>query len=248
MQGNGSKKPAGAERRTESPLIKFRTLIIVVFVILIVGLASVAVGPTLYQLVMGPGVKTEGIHADGAAPASTDVNGTWNVVHGNIPNTTSAGFTFAEILPGEEKITSGSTIDVSGEVIIEDNTLTSGLMTVDMTHISTDQEKRDINVRMKLFHTDQYPEATFEVTDAVDLSALPDTGTIAQVVIPGELTIHGKSKAVEPTFDVLRTGNQVIIASDIEINRLDFGVETPEFVAAKINETGEINVRIVMEK
>lgn len=247
MQGNDSKKSSGASR-AESPLIKFRTLIIVIFVILIVGLASIAVGPVVYQLIMGPGVKTEGIQADGAAPASTDMNGTWDVAPGSIPNTTSAGFTFAEILPGEEKITSGSTTGVTGEVVIEDNSLISGLITVNMTHITTDQEKRDINVRTKLFHTDQYPEATFEVTDSVDLSALPDTGSIAQVVIPGELTIHGETKAVEPTFDVLRTGDQVIVASDIEINRLDFGVEIPEFIAAKINETGEINVRIVLEK
>ena len=236
MQGNDSKKSSGASR-AESPLIKFRTLIIVIFVILIVGLASIAVGPVVYQLIMGPGVKTEGIQADGAAPASTDMNGTWDVAPGSIPNTTSAGFSFAEILPGEEKITSGSTTGVTGEVVIEDNSLISGLITVNMTHITTDQEKRDIN-----------PEATFEVTDSVDLSALPDTGSIAQVVIPGELTIHGETKAVEPTFDVLRTGDQVIVASDIEINRLDFGVETPEFIAAKINETGEINVRIVLEK
>ncbi|BAU95830.1 hypothetical protein N24_1568 [Corynebacterium suranareeae] len=248
MQGNGPKKPVGDSSRADSPLIKYRTLIIVVFVILIVGLASVAVGPVVYQLIMGPGVKTEGIKADGAAPASTDLNGTWDVVPGSLPNTTSAGFTFAEILPGEEKITSGSTTGVDGEVVIEDNTLLSGLITVNMTHITTDQEKRDINVRTKLFHTDQYPEATFEVTDSVDLSELPDTGTIAQVVIPGELTIHGETKAVEPTFNVLRTGDQVVVASDIEINRLDFGVETPEFIAAKINETGEINVRIVLEK
>lgn len=245
MQDNGSKTPSN---RGESPLIKYRTLIIVVFVILIVGLAFVAVGPVLYKLIMGPGVKTDGIHADGASPASVDMNGTWNVVPGAIPNTTSAGFTFDEILPGEEKTTSGSTADVTGEVVIENNTLMSGFMTVDMTHITTDQKKRDINVRSKLFHTDQFPKSTFEITEEVDLSALPDTGTVAKVVVPGELTVHGETQKVEPTFDVLRTENKVIIASDIAINRLDFGVETPEFIAAKIKETGEINVRIVLEK
>ncbi|ALC05839.1 hypothetical protein CDES_07130 [Corynebacterium deserti GIMN1.010] len=244
MQGNGSKTPTHGE----SPLIKYRTLIIVVFIILIVALALVAVGPALYKLIMGPGVRTDGIHADGASVATTDMNGTWDVVPGGIPNSTSVGFTFAEILPGEEKITSGSTAGVSGEIVVEDNTLLSGLVTVDMTNISTDQEKRDINVRMKLFHTEQFPEATFEVTEPVDLSALPDTGTVAQVVIPGELTIHGETNAVAPTFDVLRTGDQVIVASDIEINRLDYGVETPEFLAAKIDESGEINLRIVLEK
>ena len=101
---------------------------------------------------------------------------------------------------------------------------------------------------MKLFNTDEFPTATFEVTESVDLSSIPDDGTVGQVVVPGELTVHGQTNDVTPTFDVLRDGDQVIIASDIEINRLDYGVETPEFVAAKIAEMGEINVRLALEK
>lgn len=244
-QGPGA-RTTGAGTGVASP--RFRTPIIVVAVILIVGLALVAVVPPLYTLIMGPGLKTDGIHPEGAQPASTDMNGSWTVVPGSIPNTTSAGFTFDEILPGEEKTTSGSTAGVTGGIEIANNSLTSGLVTVDMTNISTDQEKRDINVRMKLFNTDEFPTATFEVTESVDLSSIPDDGTVGQVVVPGELTVHGQTNDVTPTFDVLRDGDQVIIASDIEINRLDYGVETPEFVAAKIAEMGEINVRLTLEK
>ena len=40
----------------------------------------------------------------------------------------------------------------------------------------------------------------------------------------------------------------MIVAGDIPINRLDYGVETPELVAAKIAEEGEVNVRINMTK
>lgn len=227
---------------------RLRVPIMVVAVIVVVLLALVAVVPPLYSLILGTGVKTEGIQSDGAEPASTDVNGSWTVIPGDIPNYTSAGFTFDEILPGEEKTTSGSTYDVTGTVEIADNALTTGLITVDMSNITTDQEKRDINVRMKLLNTDEFPTATFEVTEPVDLSGVPDDGTVGQVVVPGELTIHGQTNEVTPTFDVLRDGNQVIIASDIEINRLDFGVETPEFVAAKVDEMGEINVRLALEK
>lgn len=231
-----------------STAARLRTPIIVVAVILVVLLALAAVVPPLYSLIMGTGVKTGGIQTDNAEPASTDVNGSWNVTPGEIPNYTSAGFTFDEILPGEEKTTSGSTYDVTGTVEIADNAITTGLITVDMTNITTDQEKRDINVRMKLLNTDEFPTATFQVTEAVDLSGIPDDGSIGQVVVPGELTVHGQTNPVTPTFDVLRDGDRVIIASDIEINRLDYGVETPEFVAAKIDEMGEINVRLSLEK
>lgn len=228
--------------------LRFRTPVVIVMVIAIIVLALAAVGPLVYKLVMGPGLRTDGIHGEGAVHASTDMNGTWNVIPGNTPNHSSAGFTFAEILPGEEKITSGSTTDVSGSLEVSNDTLNSGLITVDMTHITTDQEKRDINVRMKLLYTDEFPTATFSITDPVDLSSIPEDGSISQIVIPGELTVHGITKEVSPTFDVLRTGERVIVASDIAINRLDYDVETPDFVAAKIDENGEINVRLTLEK
>ena len=245
-KGPGSSNASGnAHAGTASRL---RTPIVVVTVIIIVLLALVAIAGPLYTLIMGSGVKTEGLNADGAEPATTDMNGSWSVVPGAIPNYSSAGFTFDEILPGEEKTTSGSTVSVTGDIEIANNTLDSGLITVDMTNISTDQEKRDINVRMKLFHTDEFPTATFAVTDSVDLSGIPDDGTVGQVVVPGELTVHGQTNEVAPTFDVLRDGEQVILSSDIEINRLDYNVETPEFVAAKVAEMGEINVRLTLEK
>ncbi len=250
----GTPNSKGPGPRTEPPVgdgglaVRLRTPIIVVSVIAIVLLALVAVAGPLYTLIMGSGLKTDGLSAEGAEPASTDMNGSWSVVVGAIPNHSSAGFTFEEILPGEEKTTSGSTIDVTGDIEIANDTLNSGLITVDMTNITTDQEKRDINVRMRLLHTDEFPTATFEVTQPVDLSEIPADGTVGQVVVPGELTVHGQTNEVAPTFDVLRDGDQVIIASDIEINRLDYNVETPEFVAAKIDEMGEINVRLTLEK
>ena len=45
-----------------------------------------------------------------------------------------------------------------------------------------------------------------------------------------------------------RSGDRLVVAGDIPINRLDYGVETPELVAAKINEDGEVNVRVNLTK
>lgn len=242
-QGPGSRSVSAAPAAA-----RFRTPIIVVTVSLIVVLLLIAVAGPIYTLVMGSGVKTEPLNADGAEAATTDINGTWHVVPGVIPNHSSAGFTFDEILPAERKTTSGSTIAVTGDLEVANDTLNSGLITVDMSNISTDQEKRDINVRAKLFHTDEFPTATFEVTEPVDLTAVPADGTVGEVVVPGELTIHGQSNDVAPTFAVLRDGDQVILSSDIEINRLDYNVETPEFIAAQVDEIGAINVRLTLEK
>lgn len=229
-------------------MLKRRKSVIAILVVLIVGLALISVVPVIYASVMGPGVKTEGLNAEGADPADTEMDGQWGVVPGDVNNITSVGFTFNEILPAEHKVTSGSTQDVTGGVTVDGETLTAGSINVGMGDITTDNERRDVNVRMKILSTDEYPESTFEITEPVDLSAVPADGTPGEVELTGDLTIRGQSNEVTQVFDVLRDGEQVIIAGDLPFNRLDYGVETPDFVAAKIAEEGELNILAVFEK
>ncbi|MDO5077367.1 YceI family protein [Corynebacterium sp.] len=221
---------------------------LVLTVIAIIVLALASVGPVAYKALTDPGIKTGGLNASNAVGASTDLQGTWNVVDGSGANTTSVGYTFFEILPGEPRSTSGSTRNVDGQIQIAGTRLTSGEIVVDMTTLHTDVEQRDINVRRSLLHTDDYPTATFQLTQAAELSNIPDDGSTGKARVIGNLQLHGASREVSGEFEVLRTAQRLVIAGTVPINRLDFGVETPEFVAAKIDETGELNIRLTFEK
>ena len=223
-------------------------VVIAIFVILIVVLALVAVVPTLLALAMGPGIKTEGMNSQGAKPATTDVNGEWHVAHYRGQNTTSVGFTFFEILPSDRRSTSGSTQAVEGWATIEEGTLKVFYYVLEMNEIYTDNERRDINVRNKIFHTNQFPTATFSITEPVDLSEVPGNGTPGKVTLTGEMEIRGETRPLVHEFDVLRDGDRIIVAGDVLINRNEYGVESPEFVAAKIADTGELNIRLALEK
>lgn len=217
-------------------------------VVIILALAAFALFPVAYTLFMGSGVKTEGIAEERTQPASTEVDGTWRVTRAPGPNSSSAGFTFNEVLPGERKTTSGSTEGVTGQVVIREGQITSGEVTVDMTNIVTDRDVRDVNVRQKILHTDDYPEATFELTEPADVSHLPEDGTIGSVELTGDLTIHGQTQPITHEFDAVRSGSNLIVAGDVPINRQDFGVQSPEFVAATIADEGEVNIRLNLEK
>ncbi|AZA13540.1 YceI family protein [Corynebacterium choanae] len=221
---------------------------VILMVIAIVVIALVSVGPTVYTLATSTGVKAEALDIDDARPASTDLDGTWKIVPGSGRNSTQVGFTFHEVLPGTRKATSGSTYAVDGTVVVANERLQSADLVVDATSLRTDVKKRDINVAMKILHTDTYPTAEFHTTEPVDLSALPEDGTPAEVTIPGELTLHGVTHTVEPVFTVVRTGKRVLMYSTLPVNRLDYNVKTPEFVAATIAEEGELNIRLDMEK
>lgn len=223
-------------------------IIVAIFVVLIVALALVAVVPMLYNVVMGPGVRTEGLSAQNAQPATTEVDGEWQVAHGVGTNSTSVGFTFFEILPSDRRQTSGSTQAVEGYATVEAGTLQSGEIVVDMTQLSTDNERRDINVRNKILHTKQYPTATFRITEPADVSQLPGNGTPGKVTLSGEMEIRGEVRPLSHEFDVLRDADRLIVAGDVLIDRNEYGVESPDFVAAKIDDTGELNIRVALEK
>lgn len=226
---------------------KRKSLIIVVgAIVVLLGLFTVAT--VVYPLLNSPGLKTEELDASNAQPATTDIDGEWRIVYGNKPNFSSVGFTFEEILPGEQQVTSGSTNALQGGATIENETLESGRVVVDMEQVGTDQEKRDINVRNKIFNTNEYPEAVFEVSEPVSLSDVDEDANVSEIQVPGKLTIKGVTKDVEPTFKVVRSGEQLILSTIIHINRTDFGVETPDFVAARIAENGEVNVLLTLEK
>lgn len=223
-------------------------LIVIGGVAVIVLLALLALVPLFMSLVTHPGVKTDGIDAEGAKPATTDVDGTWVVSGRPDKNRTSVGFTFNELLPGDERTTSGSTQDVEGQMTIESGALTAGEVTVDMGNIVTDKDVRDENVRRKILHTEKYPEARFVLTEPADVAQLPEDGTVGTVILTGDLTIHGETNQITQEFNALRTGDTVVVHADVPIKRSDYKVETPEFVAAKIAEAGELNIRLRLEK
>ncbi|WIM69023.1 YceI family protein [Corynebacterium breve] len=216
--------------------------------ILIVALLAFALFPVVYGLAMGPGIKTEGINADKTSPATVDVDGEWEVTTQPGPNVTSAGFTFNEVLPAEYKETSGSTGTVAGTVEVSGGKATKGQAIVDMTNIVTDRDVRDVNVRQKILLTNEYPEASFVLTKPADVSHLPDDGSVATVELTGDLTILDTTKTITQEFEAVRDGKNLVVAGDIPINRKQFGVETPEFVAATIAEEGEVNVRLNLVK
>ena len=92
-----------------------RKLVVSIFVVLILVLTAVAIGPIVYSLFKSGGVKTEPVTADGAKAASTPLDGSWSVAKGRADNHTSVGFTFDEVLPAERTSTSGSTTEVTGQ-------------------------------------------------------------------------------------------------------------------------------------
>lgn len=225
--------------------------IITLGIIACVMLALLSIGPLAYRFFTDRGLQTADL-VNGGEAATVGVDGTWEISPGAGKNSTQAGYTFYEILPTGEKTTSGRTDNssdknISGELIVKDETLQEGIVTVQLATLRSDNARRDTNVRQSILHTDKYPEAQFSITKPVNLSAVPGDGTVSKVYVTGDLTIHGKTREITTPLTVLRTGDNVLIEGKVSFKRSDFDVVTGDFVAATIEDEGTLDLLLVFE-
>ena len=160
--------------------------------------------------------------------ASTGVAGTWNVTTGS-----QAGYRVRERLANlpAESDAIGRTDDVTGSITVEANgdgaRLTGGTLTVDTTTIASDESRRDNRLRSEGLQTDQFPTATFTVTQPVDVPASALQGTAADITLTGDLTLHGVTKSVQIPAQAQLVGDTMQVAGSITFPLSDFQISPP---------------------
>ncbi len=171
--------------------------------------------------------------ATGAAASTepgtaTGVAGEWQVATDSV-----AGYRVREQLanlPAESDAV-GRTSDVTGSITVEENgdgaRLTAGTLTVDTTTIASDEGRRDNRLRSEGLQTDQFPTATFVVTQPVDVPAAALAGTATDITLVGDLTLHGVTKAVEIPAQVQLTDGRIQVAGSLTFPLADFDITAP---------------------
>ena len=163
-----------------------------------------------------------------AAAAEGGIAGDWAVGAGSV-----AGYRVREQLanlPAESDAV-GRTDDVSGSITVEQAgdaaKLTAGTLTVDTTTIESDESRRDNRLRNEGLQTDQYPTATFLVTQPVDVPAAALSGTASDVTLVGDLTLHGVTKSVQIPAQAQMSDGTMQVAGSITFPLSDFGISPP---------------------
>jgi polyisoprenoid-binding protein YceI len=143
-----------------------------------VGLAVVvgALGTVAWSYFGGS--APAGVSLSASSPAASNdtttgsFDGTWMV------DTSSGSFSdFSSTFAGyrvEEQLGTigantavGRTPDVSGSLDISGTTITEASITVDMTTLQSDDDRRDNSIRTRGLETATYPTATFELTEPI---------------------------------------------------------------------------------
>jgi len=165
-----------------------------------------------------------------AAPAGASPAGTWTVQPGD---EVFAGYRVTEQFAGEtiEKTAVGRSGAVTGTVVVtaagQGTTITEASVEVDMTQLTSDSDRRDNRLRGDGLETDEFPAATFELTQPIELAAAPELGVPFDVQATGNLSLHGVTKEVTIPLSVRWSGEFIDGAGQLPIVLADFQIDPP---------------------
>ena len=194
--------------------------------------------------------------ADAAASASPEgVEGTWVVdtSSGSFDFETATG-TFVGFRVQEELSRIGATTavgrtnDVTGTAEIEGTTLRAARFEVDITGITTNDDRRDDKVQEAL-DGDRFPTATFALTEPVDLGPAAAEGGPVSVTVPGELTIHRVTHDVEIALEAQMVGSTIVVVGSTDVVFSDYGVKVPSAsIVLSVDDHGVLEFQILLVK
>lgn len=188
-----------------------------------------------------------------AAATVDDVSGDWTVDTsiGEFSFENSTG-TYVGFRIGEELATVGQTEavgrtpEVTGTVTIDGQTVTATSIEADMSAITTDISRRDGAARRAL-DTDNFPTATFVLTEPIDLGADPASGDPVSATAVGDLTIHGVTNQVEVALDAQLVGDTIAIVGSTDVVFEDYGVTAPSApVVVSLDDFGIIEFQLFL--
>jgi polyisoprenoid-binding protein YceI len=134
---------------------------------------------------------------------------------------------------------------VSGSVTIAGGAVTGAQVTVDMTRLRTDVEPRDERMRDDGLETGRFPTASFRLDRPVPLGDV--TGArVVRVRLPGTLTLHGVARPIEFPVEARWDGATIQVAGGTRVRRADFGLEVPNLVGYRIEDTGVVELELTL--
>jgi polyisoprenoid-binding protein YceI len=175
--------------------------------------------------------------------ASTSVDGTWTVGSGS-----QAGYRVKEVLLGQSTEAVGRTTAVTGQLTVSGSQVESGSLTVDLTKVTSDQDRRDSQFQGRIMETATYPTATFKLLQPITLGSIPADGDTVTATAHGELTLHGTTKQVTVEVTIQRDGDGFGVSGSIPVIFADYAIPNPSFGAVTTEDHGEIELLLTLTR
>lgn len=197
------------------------------------------------------------VDTTGQTLAAGGLDGTWTVVPSETGGSDPeyyAGYRIPELFGGDtfKRDAVARTADVDGDLTIEDDEVTGVEITVDLTGLVSEDPtagRRDTYVRDRALETEEFPEATFTLTEPVGVGPLPAEGESATFELVGDLTLHGETQQVTVSVDAQWDGDTIEVIGSAPVLLADFGITPPDIPGlATADDAGAFEVRLLFER
>ena len=200
---------------------------------------------------------TEAVSADQTADAPGGLTGVWavQVAEGAVdlqaePAVSFAGFRVNEVLRGGigDFTAVGRTADVTGSIELTDTALVAATVEVTMSTLRTDNGSRDGQVRRAL-NTNEFPVATFTLTEPLDLPAGMAEGAALSGSAHGDLTIKGVTNRATFDMQAQLVGDTIVAVGSSEVVFSDYGVTAPTApVVVSVEDHGIMEFQLIFTR
>ena len=166
------------------------------------------------------------------------------------PAVSFAGFRVNEVLGGGigDFTAVGRTADVSGSIELTDTALVAVTVEVIMSTLRTDNGSRDGQVRRAL-NTNEFPVATFTLTEPLDLPAGMAEGEALSGSAHGDLTIKGVTNRATFDLQVQLVGDTIVAVGSSEVVFSDYGVTAPTApVVVSVEDHGIMEFQLIFTR
>ncbi len=176
------------------------------------------------------------------------VEGAWSVQSG--PDV-FAGYRIQErTVVGVDNTAVARTKGVEGSMVVEGERITAVAVTADLAGlVSQDSQvpgvgNRDVAMRTAGLETDEFPTATFTLTEPIDLGPSPQAGQELTASARGELVLHGVTREVTVAISARWNGEVIDLTASAEVALADFGIEQPASQVVTVADTGTIELQL----
>lgn len=180
-----------------------------------------------------------------------ELDGAYTLVPGPAETPSFVGYRATEQFAAAvvESEATGRTSDVTGTFTITDNTVSEVTVTANVQTLTSDREMRDNRIRTLGLESDQFPEATFVLTEPIELPAEPELGETVETTAVGDFTLHGVTNPVEIAVDGRWDGVNIQVVGNLPVVFSDYEMDTPNvggFVT--VRDEAEMEFQVFFEK
>ncbi len=178
-----------------------------------------------------------------APDATAGYDGTWAVTEES-----EFGYRVDEVLFGVNTTAAGRSNQIRGQLVIEGSPVTAADFTVDVATITSDDRRRDGQFSGNIMETSQFPEASFTLTEPIELGAVPGPGEQITATAVGELTMHGVTRAVEFEVTAEAGADRIGVLGNIPIVFVDYDIDNPSRAGITTEDHGLLEFVLVFER